>query len=332
MRKIISFIIFATVCMSISAQKSGKNITLKTEKDSISYAYGVGLAQQGLQQYMAQLGIIADTAVVRVSYDANIATETDPAKKKKLEKELQFKLDSINKANNKNMGLFIEGITSRFKAKEDNSAYFEGISIGSQLTKMLPSFSTQLYGENKENEINKELVLTGLFSALKNEKIALEDAYTIVEQKMTAAQARLAQEKEAELKIQSSEAITKAEKFFKENGARPEVITLPTGLQYQILTEGTGAKPTADNKVKVHYRGTLLDGTEFDSSIARGEPAVFGVGQVIKGWTEALQLMPVGSKWMLFIPYDLAYGAQGAGNMIPPFSALIFEVELLGIE
>ena len=102
-------------------------------------------------------------------------------------------------------------------------------------------------------------------------------------------------------------------------------------MQYKVITEGNGPKPTALSQVKVHYKGTLLDGTVFDSSIDRGEPATFGVTQVISGWVEALQLMPVGSKWKLFIPSDLAYGAQGAGQAIAPHSTLVFEVELLDI-
>jgi FKBP-type peptidyl-prolyl cis-trans isomerase FklB len=110
------------------------------------------------------------------------------------------------------------------------------------------------------------------------------------------------------------------------------VVTTPSGLQYKILKEGTGPKPTAADKVVCNYRGTLINGTEFDSSYKRGQPATFPVGQVIKGWTEALQLMPVGSKWQLFIPPDLAYGERGAGNDIGPDSTLIFEVELLSIE
>jgi FKBP-type peptidyl-prolyl cis-trans isomerase FklB len=117
------------------------------------------------------------------------------------------------------------------------------------------------------------------------------------------------------------------------NGQRKGVVTLPSGLQYEVLTEGTGAIPTTANKVKVHYTGTLIDGTIFDSSVQRGEPIVFPVTGVIKGWTEALQLMKVGSKWKLFIPSALAYGEQGAaGGKIGPNATLIFEVELLGIE
>ena len=120
--------------------------------------------------------------------------------------------------------------------------------------------------------------------------------------------------------------------FLAENGKNEKVVTLPSGLQYEVLTEGNGAKPAATDKVKCHYHGTLLDGTVFDSSVQRGEPAQFGVNQVIKGWVEALQLMSVGSKWRLFIPSHLAYGEQGAGNSIEPNSTLIFDVELLGIE
>jgi len=119
--------------------------------------------------------------------------------------------------------------------------------------------------------------------------------------------------------------------FLEENGKKEGIITLASGLQYEILSEGTGATPKASDSVKVHYHGTLIDGKVFDSSVNRGEPATFGVTQVISGWVEALQLMPAGSKWKLFIPSELAYGAQGAGQAIAPHTALIFEVELLEI-
>lgn len=121
------------------------------------------------------------------------------------------------------------------------------------------------------------------------------------------------------------------EEFLNINKGKAGVVTLPSGLQYQVLTKGTGAKPTANDKVKCHYHGTLINGTVFDSSVQRGEPAVFGVSQVIPGWVEALLLMEVGSKWRLFIPSDLAYGEHGAGDAIEPNSALVFDVELLDI-
>ncbi len=136
-----------------------------------------------------------------------------------------------------------------------------------------------------------------------------------------------------EKEVQKKQNALAGQAYLTSNGQRKGVVTLPSGLQYEVLTEGTGAIPTTANKVKVHYTGTLIDGTIFDSSVQRGEPIVFPVTGVIKGWTEALQLMKVGSKWKLFIPSALAYGEQGAaGGKIGPGATLIFEVELLGIE
>lgn len=119
--------------------------------------------------------------------------------------------------------------------------------------------------------------------------------------------------------------------FLAQNGQRPEVKTTPSGLQYEVLTEGTGAMPSASDQVKVHYTGKLIDGTVFDSSVERGEPATFGVTQVIPGWVEALQMMKAGSKWRLYIPSALAYGPNGAGGVIGPNATLIFDVELLEV-
>ena len=136
---------------------------------------------------------------------------------------------------------------------------------------------------------------------------------------------------EMEQKI-NAENIEKGKKFLEENKNRPGVVTLPSGLQYEVIKEGNvGRYAKATDRVECHYEGTLIDGTLFDSSIKRGQPAVFGVNQVIPGWVEALQLMPEGAKWKLYIPSELGYGAQGAGEMIPPHSTLIFEVELLKV-
>ena len=121
------------------------------------------------------------------------------------------------------------------------------------------------------------------------------------------------------------------EAFLAENAKKEGVKVLPSGLQYQVITEGNGKKPSATDRVQCHYEGTLIDGTIFDSSIKRGEPAVFGVNQVIKGWVEALQLMQEGAKWRLYIPYDMAYGEHCAGEMITPYRALIFDVELIKV-
>lgn len=121
------------------------------------------------------------------------------------------------------------------------------------------------------------------------------------------------------------------EAFLAENAKKEGVVTLPSGLQYKVINEGNGKKPSATDRVQCHYEGTLIDGTVFDSSVKRGEPAVFGVNQVIRGWVEALQLMQEGAKWRLYIPYDMAYGEHGAGEMIPPYSALVFDVELIKV-
>ena len=136
--------------------------------------------------------------------------------------------------------------------------------------------------------------------------------------------------KTAELKTE--ELKKEGAEFLEENSKKEGVVTLPSGLQYVVMVEGTGAIPELTDKVKTHYHGTLIDGTVFDSSVDRGEPTSFPVNGVIAGWTEALQLMKVGSKWRLFIPYDLAYGERGAGQLIGPYTALIFEIELLDIE
>ena len=145
-------------------------------------------------------------------------------------------------------------------------------------------------------------------------------------------QAEVRKKQDAEAQAAAEANMKEGEAFLADNKTKEGVVTLPSGLQYKILTPGTGPKPTASDTVVCNYRGTFINGTEFDSSYKRGQPASFPVGQVIKGWTEALQLMPVGSKWQLFIPPDLAYGQRGAGGAIGPNATLIFEVELLSIK
>ncbi len=151
-------------------------------------------------------------------------------------------------------------------------------------------------------------------------KISADEANQVVSTYMQAKQAK-----------QYEGVIAAGQQFLSENAKRPGVVTLPSGLQYEILRAGDGPKPMPQDQVTVHYEGKLLDGTIFDSSVQRGQPATFGVTQVIQGWIEALQLMPQGAKWKLFIPYNLAYGERSAGPKIGPYSTLIFEVELLKI-
>ncbi|HRZ95963.1 MAG TPA: FKBP-type peptidyl-prolyl cis-trans isomerase [Paludibacter sp.] len=172
------------------------------------------------------------------------------------------------------------------------------------------------------NNLNYTKLIKGIQDVIEQNKpeISYEEAQAVINDFFQEMQAKASE---------GSQKIGK--EFLEANGKRPEVVTLASGLQYEILTEGNGSIPKASDKVKVHYHGTLIQGDVFDSSVSRGEPATFGVTQVISGWVEALQLMPVGSKWRLFIPSELAYGAQGAGQQIGPHTTLIFEVELLEI-
>jgi FKBP-type peptidyl-prolyl cis-trans isomerase FklB len=149
---------------------------------------------------------------------------------------------------------------------------------------------------------------------------------------LTELQGEVRQKQEAKAKIEGDVNKKAGEAFLAANKTKPGVVVLPSGMQYKIVTPGTGPKPTAADTVVCNYKGTLLNGKEFDSSYKRGQPATFPVGQVIKGWTEALQLMPVGSKWELYIPAEMAYGAKAAGPDITPNSTLVFEVELLSIK
>ncbi len=169
----------------------------------------------------------------------------------------------------------------------------------------------------------------------------IEDSYTGKKPRMTKNEVsvvkrnlamKLQKKRMEERQVQGEKNKKEGTAFLAENKKKKDVVTTSSGLQYTVIKMGDGPKPTADNTVKVNYKGTLLDGTEFDSSYKRGQPATFPVKGVIKGWTEALQLMPVGSTWKLFIPADLAYGDRGAGPMIGPGATLIFEVELLSIE
>jgi len=217
--------------------------------------------------------------------------------------------------------LIVASLLASCKADDKNSSakggaagatdpsYAFGIAVGQSLKETSVKID---YGE----------FLKGVKDVMDGKKPAItdEEAQKIIRESVEAAMAKKGEEN-----------IAKEKSFFEENGKKSGVVTTASGLQYETIKEGTGPAPAATDTVKVHYVGTLLDGTKFDSSIDRGEPAEFGVNQVIAGWTEALQLMPVGSKYKLYIPSAIAYGAQGAGQAIPPNAALVFEVELLDI-
>jgi len=210
---------------------------------------------------------------------------------------------------------------STLTTEKEKLSYALGVSVGNQLRAQSVDLDVDVYAR-------------GLKDALSGGKILLTDAelreiVTAFQNELRSKQMALQNQKNQELAEKNK---TEGEAFLAQNKSAEGVVTLPSGLQYKILKEGAGEKPKPTDTVVCHYRGTLIDGTEFDSSIKRNEPATFAVGGVIKGWTEALQLMPVGSKWQLFVPSSLGYGERGAGRQIGPNAALIFEVELISIK
>jgi FKBP-type peptidyl-prolyl cis-trans isomerase len=205
--------------------------------------------------------------------------------------------------------------------RKEKFSYALGMNIGTGLENNLKKQSV---------EVDPNLLSQGLKDAMAGGKTRLtqEEAQAV----LTEVQTEIRKQQQEKMQQAGAANKTEGEAFLAANKSKDGIVTLPSGLQYKILTAGTGPKPTASDSVVCNYRGTLINGTEFDSSYKRGQPATFGVGQVIKGWTEALQLMPVGSKWQLFIPSSLAYGERGAGAEIGPNATLIFEVELLSIQ
>ena len=200
----------------------------------------------------------------------------------------------------------------------DKLSYALGIGIGSQLAGM------------GAKELNIDDFAQAIKDVISGSELKVDnaEAQTLVQ--------NFFQEQEAKQQAAAAEAgkVAKAagEAFLAENGKKDGVVTLPSGLQYQVLKEGDGKKPSATDQVVCHYEGTLIDGTVFDSSYQRNQPATFGLNQVIAGWTEGVQLMQEGAKYRFFIPYNLAYGERGAGAQIPPFAALVFDVELIEVQ
>lgn len=279
-----SLVIVAAVVFSACTNSTKtKTPTLKTELDSLSYAFGVANGN-GLKM--------------------NTFTGTG---------------DSVNKK----IDAMMRGLEEGLKAKEDNNP--EITMTAGKFAEWMNAQEKAFLGDSalKFNYgLFKQGVVNGLHKTDKN--MSIEKIQEYVNKTMMARHSKKMEEKFGANKAAG-------EKFLAENAKKPNIKTTATGLQYEVVKEGTGAKPTAMDRVKVHYIGKLTNDTVFDSSVARKEPAEFYVNQVIPGWTEGLQLMSVGSKYRFYIPQNLAYGAQDQGK-IPPFSTLVFDVELLSIE
>ncbi len=225
------------------------------------------------------------------------------------------------------MDEFIKGLNEGVKETDKKKdAYYAGLQIGQQIkNQMIKGVNKELFGADSTKTISVDNFMAGFVAGTlgKNQKMTMQQAQEYTQKNMEAIKAKSMEKNYGANK-------KAGEDFLAANKAKPGIVTTASGLQYKIVKAGTGATPSDTSKVKVNYKGTLIDGTEFDSSYKRNEPATFVANQVIKGWTEALKLMPVGSKWIIYVPQNLAYGSRDAGQ-IKPFSTLVFEVELLEI-
>ena len=292
MKKLSLFVAVALAAGLCSCSGQSPKGNLKNSVDSLSYAIGMARTQ-GLDQFLMQQGIDSTHMV-----------------------------DFLKGFN--------EGAT---KLDAKDAAYIIGLQVGQMVSKQwVEGFNRQIFGNDSTQTLNREQMLAGFVAGTLGREDVMDQmkAQTYMRTEMEAV-------REKALAVEFADNKAAGEKFLAENKTKEGVQTTPSGLQYKIITKGNGPIPADTNRVQVNYKGTLIDGTEFDSSYKRkdkngkSKPAVFSPRQVIKGWGEALTMMPVGSKWELYIPYDLAYGSRNTGK-IKPFSALIFEVEVVGIE
>lgn len=292
MKKVTFMMTLAAAAALTSCTAQAPKANLSTDIDSLSYAIGMARTE-GLDQFLMQQGI-----------------------------------DSTQ------MSEFIKGFNEgATKIDKKDVAYMTGLQVGQMVSKQwVEGFNQQIFGNDSTQSLSRENLLAGFIAGV----VGKGQMDKMFAQGYMQSQMEVVREKA--LKKQYADVIAEGEKFLTENKAKEGVVTTESGLQYKILTKGTGEIPADTSYVQVNYKGTLIDGTEFDSSYKRkdkdgkSQPATFRANQVIKGWTEALTMMPVGSKWELYIPYDLAYGSRATGADIKPFSTLIFEVELVGID
>jgi FKBP-type peptidyl-prolyl cis-trans isomerase FklB len=227
-------------------------------------------------------------------------------------KELQSQVNQL-KVESQNLKKEMEGLKNpvlQLTDKHTKASYGLGVLVASNIK------------AQGGDSLSLDVIVAAIKDVFNNKTLLIQqqECSSIVQQYMQEAS-----------KLKSMKAREEGQRFLLENKTKPGVTTTASGLQYQVLTVGKGKTPTTNDQVTVHYTGKLLDGTEFDSSVRRGSPATFGVTQVIAGWTEALQLMREGDKWVLFIPENLAYGDRGAGSQIPPYATLVFEIELIKV-
>lgn len=289
-----TFVICSALLLSLSifSQKKNDNATtLKTANDSLSYAFGQLMAESFVP-LLDQMKII----------------QPNENNDKKIEQD-----------NAKALELLKKGLKSTI-SDDKKEAYNTGIALGFLMASQSQGIESQVL---KDEKVNLNIAIQAVNDVLDKDAQMSEAGQFL--------NSYIENKKLQESQKAKDEALKKEADFFVENAKKAGVISLPNGIQYKVITQGSGEKPTANDQVEVNYEGKLLDGTVFDSSYERGEPITFGVTQVIPGWTHILQQMPVGSKWIVYIPQELAYGDRDMGQ-IPPYSTLEFTIELLGIE
>lgn len=320
--KITQLAITLLAALSIISCQNTTSVSVETKVDSVSYVWGAIQGERMIQNFQRMK--IDSTINKDLFLTAFFAASED--------KELKMDPDSLDGYINnffrtmqqKQMELARDttGTMEEYQPAEsaiDSISYLIGADFGKGL-------SEHFEKDGMDTVLNVPVLVDGFVTAFKGEELKLKtnENRMLLETFFNKLQ-------EDKLMAEYGHVKAEGEEYLAKNRGNSDVTETASGLQYEVLVEGNGEKPTYTSRVKVHYRGTLVDGTEFDSSLD-GEPATFGVGQVIKGWTEALQLMPVGSKWKLAIPYDIAYGTRPRpGGAIRPFETLIFEVELLEI-
>lgn len=291
MKKVTFMMTLAAAAALSSCTAQAPKANLSTDIDSLSYAIGMARTD-GIDQFFMQQGI-----------------------------------DSTQ------MAEFIKGFNEgAARISDKDVAYMTGLQVGQMVSKQwVEGFNQQIFGNDSTQSLSRENLLAGFIAGVLGKgQMDKMFAQGYMQTQMEAV-------REKSLEKQYADVIAEGKKFLEENKKKEGVVTTESGLQYKILTKGTGEIPADTSYVQVNYRGTLIDGTEFDSSYKRkdkdgkSQPATFRANQLVKGWTEALTMMPVGSKWEIYVPYDLAYGSRSKGADIKPFSTLIFELELVGI-
>lgn len=326
-----------TLCLpNLSAQKKkGKTAatkakveTIKTDikpnistfSDSLSYILG-NTIHQALKEYMMEAKLMIDTSLIISEYDKRIYNALSVAEATKAQDEMKLKLDSANKTNNQNLELFMKGFSETIQGSSDTDAYESGRIMGNLMKISTDNYKSQF---KELGDINNNILIYAVERGMKDEEpIISTSLYEIIEQ--------LQSTKATEIDQETQDRIAESLIFFADNTTKEGVITTDTGLQYKILKKGNGRTPELSDRVTVNYEGRYIDGTIFDSTEKHGQSATFVVEQVVEGLSQALTLMPEGSKWTVYIPYDLGYGDKQVGS-IKPYSTLIFDIELIKIE